>query len=230
MDTLFAWQCHLGICGGDGRKLQAHEVVKRTLRDLVLSNPSPGGVAFPTSSVLIEPLHLKKDRSRPGDIMALGRDVHRLDTAMDIVIASALQKSCLSPINKSSDIVLKAAEKSKFRKDLNSSKPISSSSTMRLFVPLALNHFELRGPHFQAVLKEFATIMVTKPEGCSLLRGSFALTHSGALHKILRYWGSRLTWTALREHAGQIVRGLQAFYDSAAFVMNWEREGAWEGG
>ncbi len=79
--------------------------------------------------------------------MALGRDVHRLDTAMDIVIASALQKSCLTFISKSSDIVLKAAEKTKFMKDLISSKPISSSSTMR-FVPLALNHFGLRGPHF----------------------------------------------------------------------------------
>jgi hypothetical protein len=115
--------------------------------------------------------------------MALDRDVHRLDNTMDIVIASALQKSCLSSIDKSSNIVLKAAEKSKFRKDLNSANPISSS-TMR-FVPLALNHFGLRGPHLQAVLKEFATIVVTKPEGCSLLQGPFALTHSGALHKIL---------------------------------------------
>ncbi len=42
--------------------------------------------------------------------MALDRDVHMLDTAMDIVIASALQKSRLSSIDKISDIVLKAAE------------------------------------------------------------------------------------------------------------------------
>jgi hypothetical protein len=159
--------------------------------------------------------------------MALGKDVHKLDTAMDIVIASALQKSCLSSIDKSSDIVLKTAEKSKFREDLNSAKPISSSSTMR-FVPLALNHFGLRGPHFQAVLKEFATIVVTKPKGCSLLQGPFALTHSGALHKIVRCWGSCLTWAAQREHASQIVMGLHAFYDYVAFAMNWEREGEWE--
>ena len=97
-------------------------------------------------------------------MMALGRDVHMLDTAMDLVIASALQKSCLSSIDKSSDIVLKAAEKSKFKKDLNSAIPIPSSSTMR-FVPLALNHFGMRGPHFQAVLNEFAAIVVTRPEG-----------------------------------------------------------------
>ena len=69
------------------------------------------------------------------------------------------------------------------------------------FIPLALNYFGLRGPHFQAVLKEFATILVTKPEGCSLLNGPFALTHSGALYKIMRTWGSRLTWDAQREHA-----------------------------
>ncbi len=65
------------------------------------------------------------------------------------------------------------------------------SSTMR-FIPLALNHLGLRGLHFKVVLKEFATSMVTKPEGCSLQHGPFALTHSGALHKILRTWGARL--------------------------------------
>jgi hypothetical protein len=40
---------------------------------------------------------------------------------------------------------------------VNSIIPISSSSTTCI-VPLALNHFGLRGSHFQAVLKEFATI------------------------------------------------------------------------
>ena len=126
---------------------------------------------------------------------------------MDLVVASGLKISCLSSSCKSCDFVLKAAEKTKFRKDLNSITPIAYSSTMR-FVPLALNHFGLRGAHFQALLKEFATIAVTRPEGCSLLQGSFALTHSGALHKIMRTWGSLLTWTAKREHASQIVRGL----------------------
>ncbi len=50
-------------------------MVKRALVDLVLSNPSPIGATFPASSVLIEPPHLRKDMSRPGDIMALGMDV-----------------------------------------------------------------------------------------------------------------------------------------------------------
>ncbi len=85
------------------------------------------------------------------------------------------------------------------------------------FVPLALNHLGLRGPHFQEVLKEFASILVTKPEGCSLLRGPFALTYTGALKKILRTWGARISWTAHREHASLILRGLQAFHDSEAF-------------
>jgi hypothetical protein len=122
-------------------------VVKRAVRDLVLSNPNPGGATFPASNVLIEPPHLRRDRSRPGDIMALGRDVHMLDTAMDLVIAHGLTKSCLSSSCKSSDFVLKAAEKAKFRKDKNSANPISNSSTMR-FVPFALNHFGMRDPHF----------------------------------------------------------------------------------
>jgi len=177
---------------GDGMRLQAHEVVKRALKDLVLSNSNPGGAAFLASRVLIEPPHLRRDRSRPGDIMALGRDAHRLYTTMDLVIASGLTKSCLSSSCKSSDFVLKAAEKAKFRKDVNFINPISSSSTMR-FVPLGLNHFGLMGSHFQALLKEFATIVVTRPEGCSLLQGSFALTHSRALHKTLRSWGSTRT-------------------------------------
>jgi hypothetical protein len=230
MDRIFAWQCHLGRCGGDGRRLQAHEVVKKSMRDLVLSNTIPGGAAFPASSIIIEPLHLRRDKSRPGDILALGRDVHRLDTAMDLVIASALTKSCLSSSSRSSDFVLKGAERVKFGKDRRSVNPISSSSTMR-FVPLALNHMGLRGPHFQALLKEFASILVTKPEGCSLLRGPFALTHSGALKKILGTWGARITWTAQREHAGQILRGLQAFHDGVAFSRGWVgRGGTGDGG
>ena len=54
------------------------------------------------------------------------------------------------------------------------------------------------------------------------MQGLFAPTHFGALQRILRSWGSCLTWTAQRVHASQIVRGLQAFYDSATFVMTWE--------
>ncbi len=139
---------------------------------------------------------------------------------MDLVIASGLTKSCLSSSSTSSDFVLKDAERAKFGKDRRSVNPIASSSTMR-FVPLALNHMGLRGPHFQAVLKEFAAIMVTKPEGCSLLQGPFAMTHTVALQTILRTWGARITWTAQQEHASQILRGMHAFHDTVAFTRGW---------
>jgi len=200
-------------------------VVKRALiKEIVLSNPNPGGAAFPASSVLIEPPHIRRDNLRPVDILALGRDVHRLDTAMDIVIALGLTKSCLSSSCKSSDYVLKAAERAKFGKDKKSVNPISSSSTMR-FVPLAMDHLGMLGSNFQASLKEFATIILTKPEGCFLLQGPFALTHTGALHKILRMWGSCLTWATQREQASQFVRDMQALYDSTVLVMSWGAEG-----
>ena len=97
---------------------------------------------------------------------------------------------------------------------------IASSSTMR-FGPLALKHMGLRGLHFQAVLKEFASILVTKPEGCSIKRGPFALTHSGALMKIMGTWGARITWTAQREDASRILRGLHAFFDGVAVSRRW---------
>ena len=90
------------------------------------------------------------------------------------------------------------------------------------FVPLALNHLGLRGPHFQAVLKVFAIVLVIKPEGCSLLHGPFALiTHSGALHKIIITWGSRLTCTTQRGPASRFVMRMYSFYDIAAVAMQW---------
>jgi hypothetical protein len=160
----------MGRCGGDGRRLQAHEVMKMALKTLVLTNHKPGGAAFPASSVLIEPPHLRQDRTRPGDIYTMGRGVHRKDSVMDVVIASALTKSCLLPSTKSSDFVLRQAENRKFSKDSCSCDPVQKSSTRRL-IPLAVNHLGLRGPHFNAVLKEFATLLVAKPGGCSLLKG-----------------------------------------------------------
>jgi hypothetical protein len=71
--------------------------------------------------------------------MTQGRGVKRMDSAMDIVIASRLTKSCFSSSCKSSDYVPKVAEMAKFGKVRRSCNPIASSSTMR-FIPLALNH------------------------------------------------------------------------------------------
>jgi hypothetical protein len=154
--------------------------------------------------------------------------MHRKDTVMDIVITSALKQSCLLQSTKGSDYAIRKVETVKFKADARSSGPIQSSSTRRL-VPLALNHLGLRGGHFQAVLKEFATILVTRPGGCSLLQGPFALSTNGALLKILNTWGSRLTWTAQREHAAQIVGSMDAFY--AGVIAHVLGQGAgWDGG
>jgi hypothetical protein len=155
--------------------------------------------------------------SRPGDVYAIGNGMHRKDTVMDIVVTSALKHSCLIHATKGSDYVIRDAESVKFKANTRSTSPIQSSATRRL-IPLALNHMGLRGGHFQAMLREFAIILVTRPGGCSLLQGPFALSLNGALHKILNTWGSRLTWTAQREHAAQIVSAMDSFFASAHFL------------
>jgi hypothetical protein len=103
---------------------------------------------------------------------------------MNIVLASALKQSCLIHVTKGPDHVIRATESFKFMTDARSLCPIQFFATRRL-IPLALNHMGLRGGHFQAILKEFATILVTRTCGCSLLQGPFAQTLNGALHKIL---------------------------------------------
>ena len=83
-----------GRCGGDGRKLQAHVVFKMAVKRLVLTAFSPAGESvFPAASDLIEPHHLRQDRSRPGDIYAIGNDLHGKDVLMDVVITSVLKQS-----------------------------------------------------------------------------------------------------------------------------------------
>jgi hypothetical protein len=219
-DRIFVWQAHLGRCGGDGRRIHAHEVVKLALKKLVLSSSTPAGCAFPPSAVLIEPRHLRQDNSRPGDLYAIAQGMHRKDTVMDLVITSGLKKSCLTKSITSSDFVIKDAESKKFRADANSRGPVQLSATRRL-VPLAMNHLGLRGAHFESVLKEFATSLVSKPAGCGLMQGPFALSINGALRKIIHTWGSRLTWTAQREHAAQIVGGIESFKGYASFVSSF---------
>ena len=73
--------------------------------------------------------------------MALKRDVHILNTAMDIGIALGLTKSCLSSSCRSSDYVLKAAERAKFGKD----KKVSESDLIILYDALCLSFFEPLG-------------------------------------------------------------------------------------
>ena len=83
-------------------------------------------------------------------------------------------------------------------------------------------------------------ILVIMLGGCSLLQGPFALSINGALHKILNTWGSRLTWTAQREHAAQIVGAMDAFSAGAQFLFVLDQRAAcinglakgagWDGG
>ena len=73
-----------------------------------------------------------------------------------------------------------------------------------------------------------------------LLQGPFALSIDGALHKILNTWGSRLTWTAQKQHASQIVGSMEAFVagphslsiqDPRRIGVNGlDSAGGWDGG
>ena len=125
---LFIWQSHLGRCGGDGRCLQAHEIVNLSLKRLALSNLDPGGTAIFSNQLLIEPRHLRSDDSRPGDLYAVARGLHAKNSAMDLVIASSLSKSTLSHTSKSSDFALRLAENTNFIKDLRSTDPLQLST------------------------------------------------------------------------------------------------------
>jgi hypothetical protein len=100
--------------GGDGRRHQAHDDVKFAMKRLVLTSNEPAGRAFPKESVLIEPPHLRMDKSRPGDIYALRIGLHRKDSVMDIVITSSMQRSCLLHSSKSSDFAIRKAKNEKF--------------------------------------------------------------------------------------------------------------------
>ncbi len=54
---------------------------------------------------------------------------------------------------------------------------------------------------------------------------SFCIDPFGSSSQAFAFMGvmlACLTWTAQREHDGQIVWGLHAFYDSCAFLMSWD--------
>jgi hypothetical protein len=149
--------------------------------------------------------------------------MHKKDSVMDVVVTSTLQKSCLTQSITSSDYVIKKAENLKFGKDSRYVDPIQLSPLMR-FIPLAMNHLGLRSSHFNAALREFATQMVMRPNGCSSMSGPFALSLNGALRKLLFTWGARLTWTAQRHHAAQILNGMDSFYANASFLSAYARD------
>ena len=75
-----------------------------------------------------------------------------------------------------------------------------------------------RGPHFRALLLEFASLLIKRSSGCRLLQGPFAVPPSVALSKVLNCWGARLTWAAQKEHAAQGIRGMESRESAASFI------------
>ncbi len=55
------------------------------------------------------------------------------------------------------------------------------------------------------------------------MQGPFALSLNGGLRKILNTWGSRLTRTTQREHAAQIVGGMDAFLSMTSYGQGQEQ-------
>jgi hypothetical protein len=90
------------------------------MKRLVLSNFDPAGFAFPKESILIEPPHLRQDKSRPLGIYVVGNGLHRKESVMGIVVAFAMQRSCFTQSSKISDHAIKKAENKKFKKDARS--------------------------------------------------------------------------------------------------------------
>jgi hypothetical protein len=195
-------------------------MVKMSLKRLVLTNPSPPGLLVPESSVLIEPPHLsttRQDKARrhlrhgqrhPPQGLRHGRS-HCLRAAKFLLI-----------------LLLK---KLRFRPALSGDQEVRQGPEVLLPHPeLQLSAlysvgFEQHGdagPHFTTTLRELATQLVTRPGGCPLMRGPFALSHMGALKKTLHTWRACLTWTTQREFVAQIVRSVDSFHACTAFLTS----------
>ena len=90
-----------------------------------------------------------------GDLYAVARGIHAKDASINVVIYSSISKSFLLHSSSSSDFALQTIENKKFSKDLRNPEPLQHSATQR-FIPLALNQCGLRGPHFEAMLRDHA--------------------------------------------------------------------------
>jgi len=83
-----------------------------------------------------------------------------------------------------------------------------------------MNRCSRRGPHFEAILLEYASLLIKRSSGCSLLQGPFAIPPTVALSKVLSCWGARLAWTAQRELAAQVIRGSNAHKIAFSFLSS----------
>jgi hypothetical protein len=189
------------------------------VKRLALCNPDPGGITIPPSQLILEAKHLRSDSSRPGDLYAVAGGLHAKDAAMDVVMCSTMSKSCLQNSSTSSDFVLHHAECNKFNTDLRNHELLQLSATQR-FIPLALNQFGRKGPHFEAILCEHASLLMKRASGCRLLQGPFAVPPTVALAKVLSTWGARLAWAAQREHNAQIIKAVVNHMSATVFISS----------
>ena len=149
---MFTWQSHLGICSGDGRCLQAHEVVKLSLKRLAFSSPDLGGIAITSHLLLVEPRHMRSDDTRPGDIYVMAGGSNAKDVAVDLIVSFSMSSSTLLHSSKSADRVLMKGENIKFSHNLRNLESRQLSAT-QCFIPLVMKQCGRRGPHFEADLE-----------------------------------------------------------------------------
>ena len=143
--------------------------------------------------------------------------LHAKDAAMNLMVTSSLSKSTPLHTSKSSDYALKLAESRKFTGDLHNVEPLQLSATQR-FIPLVQNQCGKRGPHFEATLREFASLLIKRSSGCCLLQGPIAIPPKVALARVLSCRGSRLAWTAQRELAAHVIIGVESHKAAATFL------------
>ncbi len=110
--------------------------------------------------------HLRNDVSRPGDLYAMAGGLHAKDVAMDPMISSIAYQSQLYYIYLINirDYAMRLAENYKFNKDLRNLDHLQASSTQRL-ISLAMNQRGRRGPHFEAILLEYASLLIKRSLG-----------------------------------------------------------------
>jgi hypothetical protein len=87
---------------------------------------------------------------------------------------------------------------------------------------MAMNQRGRRGPHFEAILREHASLMIKRPPRCRLhtsgsLRGP---PYCGIIGEFLSAWGARLTWNAQRKHATQILRVVETHKATTTFISS----------
>ncbi len=114
--------CHMAMSRGeiDVVGMAADCMPMRSLKWQLNASSSRPLRVYPDAYVLIEPHHLRQDRSRPGDIYAIGNGLHIKNVVTDVGITSVLKQSCLFNASKGADYVLRTLEAVKFRKDSRS--------------------------------------------------------------------------------------------------------------